>query len=165
MADSDDPGNGDGVRGGLLPLLVALALVTVCAVAGAAGLAWIESGKKTDEKTAAAGCTPEQKEQAELDDKISTVIDLPSIVTNLAGEDAPWLRMDASVVVPLATAKKQELAGELSQDFLSYVRSLSASDLAGGTNLYLLKRDLKEIARTRTSDASLDVLIRTLVVE
>lgn len=165
MADNEGAGKGDGAGGGLVPLILALAIVTFCAVAGAAGIAWLESGGKNDEKAAAAGCTPEQKEQAELDDKISTVVDLPSIVTNLAGDDAPWLRMDTSVVVPLATAKKQELAAELSQDFLSYVRSLPASDLSGGTNLYLLKRDLKEIARTRTSDASLDVLIRTLVIE
>ena len=164
MADGNDAENSGGNGGGLMPLIVAVGIVTVCAVAGAAGLAWLEAGKN-NETSAAATCTPEQMEQAELDDSVSTVVDLPSIVTNLSGEDAPWLRMDASVVVPLATAKKEELATQLSQDFMSYVRSLTASELSGGTNLYLLKRDLKEIARTRTADASLDVLIRTLVVE
>ena len=164
MAQEADKGEAEE-RGGLLATIVPFVVVTVIAAGAAAGGAWFESGRQNAEAKAAASCGPAEKQVAELGDSVTSVLDLPSIVTNLAGEDAPWLRLDVSVVVPNTTPQKDQLAAELSHDFLGYVRSLQASELAGGTNLYLLKNDLTELAKARTSDATLDVLIRTFVIE
>ncbi len=163
---AQEAGSGEGEeRSGVLSIIIPIIAVTVIAAGAAAAGAWFEAGRQKAETHAAASCGPVDKQVAELGDSVTSVLDLPSIVTNLAGEDAPWLRLDVSVVVPNSTPQKEQLAAELSHDFLGYVRSLQVSELSGGTNLYLLKSDLTELAKVRTSNASLDVLIRTFVIE
>lgn len=157
--------NNSDAKSGIVPVVIALAAVTVIAAGAATAVAWFDAGRRKAEVAAAASCGPEDKQLAELGDAVSTVLDLPSIVTNLAGEDEQWLRLDVSVVVPKSVVQKEQLTAELAQDFLGYVRSLAAGELSGGTNLYLLKKDLTELARIRTADASMDVLIRTFVIE
>lgn len=157
--------NNSDPKTGFVPVVIALAAVTVIAAGAATGAAWFDAGRRKTEGAAAATCASENKQMAELGDAVSTVLDLPSIVTNLAGDDEQWLRLDVSVVVPKPVAQKEQLTAELAQDFLGYVRSLTVGELSGGTNLHFLKKDLTELARIRTSDASLDVLIRTFVIE
>lgn len=166
MADADGPGEGaQKTSGGVLQLILAAALVTVLAAGAAVGLAWYEQSRKAAGAAQAQTCSPERTEHASLGDDVSSVVELPSIMTDLSGEGAPWVRLDVSVVLPVALAGKDVKAAELAQDFLGYVRSLRADQLSGGTNLYLLKHDLKDIARIRTAGASVDVLIRTLIIE
>jgi flagellar FliL protein len=164
MAQEDDGGEAKKSTG-ILATLIPFVAVTVIAAGAAAAGAWFEAGRQKASAVEAAKCGPATAQVGELGDAVTSVLELPSIVTNLAGEDAPWLRLDVSVVVPNSTPQKDQLAAELSQDFLGYVRSLQVSELSGGTSLYLLKNDLKELAKVRTSDASLDVLIRTFVIE
>lgn len=164
MAKADSEGKA-GQGEGMVSLMIAIAAVTIVAAGGAAAAAWFETGRQKSETAGAATCGPEERQIAQLGDQVTFVLNLPSIVTNLAGEDAPWLRLDVSVVVPNTTPQKEQLAAQLSQDFLGYVRSLNVSELSGGTNLYLLKEDLTELAKARTSEGSLDVLIRSFLIE
>lgn len=164
MAEAEGA-SADTSRRAFVPTLVAVAVVTVCAVSAASGMAWLEAVQTQKDRQAAATCSLEQKQKITLGDALTSIVELPSIVTNLEGEGAPWLRMDVSVVLPVGTPQKERLAAELSQDFLGYLRTLPVNEISGGTNFYLLKRDLRDIARSRTEEPSADVLIRTFVIE
>lgn len=145
--------------------LAFLAVTLVGVVAGGGG-AWFQARQSTRELVASApvceGATPGK---VQLSDAASTLIEIPTIITNLAGENAPWVRLEVSVVLPAGFADKTRVAAQLAQDFLGHVRTLQSMQLAGGTNLHYFREELREIARIRTSQDSLDVLIKTLVIE
>lgn len=166
MADTSVSTAEDTSEGGRGSTLVAIALVALLSVGGGLGLAWYSG--QIAEKTSAA-VPPEGSEQTvegtDQSAPATKIAELPSIMTNLSGEGAPWLRLDLSVVLPQEMPDQNTKLAELSQDFLSFVRTLRADQIAGGSNLQFLKQDLQEIARIRTSDHTVDVLIRTLIVE
>lgn len=142
-------------------------LVVTLAGAGAGGAsAWFQDRLLAREPGASAppGGTA-TLEKVQLSDAASTLIEIPTIITNLAGENAPWVRLEVSVVVPAGFADKTRVGAQLAQDFLGHVRTLKSMQLAGGTNLHYFREDLREIARIRTAQDSLDVLIKTLVIE
>ncbi|HMN38733.1 MAG TPA: flagellar basal body-associated FliL family protein [Hyphomicrobium sp.] len=146
----------------------ALTFLIVTTIGFGAGLAaaWLHApSSRADASDPKPACEPGAVEKLQFSDAASSVIEVPSIITNLAGENAPWVRLEVSIVLPRDFADKERHAAQLAQDFLGFVRTLQATQLTGGTNLQLLKEDLKEIASIRTSRASLDVLIRTLIIE
>ena len=165
MADTSLPPENasEGGRGGTL---IAFALVALLSVAGGLGLAWYaEQEAKAPADHDAGKATAKTEESAALAEPTAKIAELPSIMTNLSGEGAPWLRLDLSVVLPKEMPDQEAKLAELGQDFLSFVRTLRADQISGGSNLQFLKQDLQEIARIRTSDPTVDVLIRNLIVD
>ncbi|MEZ5899384.1 MAG: flagellar basal body-associated FliL family protein [Hyphomicrobiaceae bacterium] len=146
----------------------ALAFLAVTFVGAGAGLgsAWFHAktsptGAHVDQRACETGAS----EKFQLSDAASVVLEIPSIITNLRGENAPWVRLEVSVILPVGFSDKGRYGAQLAQDFLGYMRTLEAAQLVGGTNLQFLKEDLKEIASIRTEQPGTDVLIRTLVIE
>ena len=145
---------------------LAILVVTLAGVSAGGASAWFQVRHLNLEPGVSAppGETA-TLEKVRLSDAASTLIEIPTIITNLAGENAPWVRLEVSVVVPAGFADKTRVGAQLAQDFLGHVRTLQSMQLAGGTNLHYFREDLREIARIRTAQDSLDVLIRTLVIE
>jgi len=150
----------------ILQSALAILVVTLAGVGAGGGSAWFQARHLTSELGASAQpCDATTLEKFQLSDAASTLIEIPTIITNLAGDNAPWVRLEVSVVVPAGFADKTRVAAQLAQDFLGHVRTLKSMQLAGGTNLHYFREDLREIARIRTAQDSLDVLIKTLVIE
>ncbi|MDX2308825.1 MAG: flagellar basal body-associated FliL family protein [Hyphomicrobium sp.] len=162
-----DPSDKTSVKshGSIVPFVAACLIVSLAGLVAGALLPWFDRAGVAGQTQVEASCGSDASATAGLAGTVSSIVELPSVVTNLAGDGAPWVRLDASIVLPDAFADKSRVAAELAQDFMGYARTLKAGQLVGGSGLYLLKQDLKDIARMRTSGASMDVLIRTLIVE
>ena len=91
------------------------------------------------------------------------LVDLPSIITNLAAPEDVWVRMELSLVYdgPQPDATTQAIH----QDLLAYVRTLKMYQVEGASGYQHLKADLQERAAIRSDGHAKDVLIRTLLFE
>ncbi len=117
----------------MVSTLVALAVVTLMSIAAGAGLAWYGAGHESaDPKPVKAADHTEQPQAEAASQPQTRVAELSSIMTNLSGEGAPWLRLDLSVVIPKDMTDQEAILAQISQDILSFVRTLRADQIAGG---------------------------------
>jgi flagellar basal body-associated protein FliL len=166
MAQADDTETQEKGGSSFVPTLIALVIVSLISAGVGVGIAWYKasvaqpprSHAQAEEASEGGGTATEME-------PTKKIVEIPSIMTNLSGEAAPWLRLDLSVVLPVAMPDQEVKLAELSDDFLSFLRTLTVEQISGGSNLQFLKQDLKEIARIRTSDAQVDILIRSLIIE
>lgn len=91
---------------------------------------------------------------------------LAPIVTNLKAPADTWVRLEASI---LFDAKNSEgvdaLAGDLTEDMLGFLRTVSAQQLEGASGLQHLREDLSERVAIRSQGQVRDIVIETLVVQ
>lgn len=91
---------------------------------------------------------------------------LGAIVTNLAGPGNLWIRLEASIVLTKGSLTNPDVAiGEVRQDLLAYLRTLTVSQIEGPSGLLHLREDLTERVRLRTEGKVHDFFIETLVVQ
>jgi len=96
----------------------------------------------------------------------STVYDLPPIVTNLGSPQETWIRLEGSIIFdPRKLPHPEALAGEIGDDILAYLRTVTLKELEGPIGLQNVREDLKERAATRTGGMVREFVIRTLVVQ
>lgn len=91
---------------------------------------------------------------------------LKPMVTNLASPGV-WVRLEAAIVTDgaIAAADLDQLAGEITTDSLSYLRTLSVADIAGAEGLRNLRDDLGERAAVRSGRRVREFIVETLVVQ
>ena len=158
-----------GKLGTLMPTIGAVALLSVIAIGGGAGMGLLLGGG--EEKPApAAGAetqapTPLAK-PAESDPRGPTVVlKLPPVVTNVSSPPKVLLRVEASIVFHEKEVEKPELlAAEIQSDMLVFLRTLELPQVEGARGLLHLREDLTERAQLR-SPAIEDLLIQSLVVQ
>ncbi len=96
---------------------------------------------------------------------ISNVRDLKPIVTNLLGPAGAWIRLEAALIVDPKTPIDEKEMSELTNDVVSYLRTLSAQQIEGAVGLRWLREDLSERIALRSAGRAREVLIQTLVVQ
>ncbi|MCA6106246.1 flagellar basal body-associated FliL family protein [Bradyrhizobium sp. CNPSo 4026] len=144
--------------------LAALLLLTVLsAVAGglaslhllSAGQRIADSQKESVEQPVATAFHPTARLR-----KISPV------VTNLAAPAGAWIRMEGSVVTDQMNEEEASLlAARLGEDIVSYLRTVSASQIEGARGLQYLREDLNERATIRSGGKVRELIIETLVIQ
>ena len=148
----------------LLPLIAGVLLLTAIGV-GAGALFGILVGKPDSpaaaskaEAAAAPGATPRPADTGNLKS-------LPPIVTNLAGAERTWIRLEASILMD-GDAKEDfsVLTAKITEDFLAFLRTVSLSQIESGSGFQYLREDLKDRARVRSSKVR-DLIVLTFVVE
>jgi flagellar FliL protein len=96
----------------------------------------------------------------------STVVDLPPIVTNLGAPQDTWVRLEGSIVFdPKTLPHPEAVAGEIGDDVLAYLRTVSLHQLEGPIGLESIRQDLNERAATRSGGKVRAFVIKTLVVQ
>jgi flagellar FliL protein len=96
----------------------------------------------------------------------STVVDLPPIVTNLGAPQDTWVRLEGSIVFdPKTLPHPEAVAGEIGDDVLAYLRTVSLHQLEGPIGLENIRQDLNERAATRSGGKVRAFVIKTLVVQ
>ena len=96
----------------------------------------------------------------------STLYDLPPVITNLGSPQDTWVRFEGSIVFdPKTLPHPEAVAGEIGDDFLAYLRTVSLKQLEGPIGLQNIREDLKERAATRSGGRVRELVIRTLVVQ
>ncbi len=96
----------------------------------------------------------------------ATIVDLPPIVTNLGAPQDTWVRLEGSIIFdPKTLAHPEAVAGQIGDDVLAYLRTVSLHQLEGPIGLENIRQDLNERAATRSGGKVRAFLIRTLVVQ
>ena len=94
------------------------------------------------------------------------VVGLDPILVTLAGPQKSWARVELSVVIE--TVEKEDLAPLLkvmSEDLMSFLRTVPLSHVESAVGVEYLREDLSEIARMRSKGRARGVVLRSLVVE
>jgi flagellar protein FliL len=98
--------------------------------------------------------------------QISTIVDLPPIVTNLGAPPDTWVRLEGSIIFdPKTLSHPEAMAGQIGDDVLAYLRTVSLHQLEGPIGLENIRQDLSERAATRSGGKVREFVIRTLVVQ
>lgn len=162
-----DKTSGDKKQGGSDMKGLVIALVILTALAGGGG--WFAGAKlglfsaaPTGGMNAAGKTSVAQEHSLAGHD---SVIVLQPITTNLANPATTWVRLEASLVAKSDEKISPELAAEISNDFLAYIRTLSFPMLKGPTGLMYLREDLRDRAKVRSKGKITHVIISGLVVE
>ncbi len=96
----------------------------------------------------------------------STIVDLPPIVTNLGAPQDTWIRLEGSIIFdPKTLPHPEAVAGQIGDDVLAYLRTVSLHQLEGPIELENIRQDLNERAATRSGGKVHAFVIRTLVVQ
>jgi flagellar protein FliL len=96
----------------------------------------------------------------------STIVDLPPIVTNLGTPQDTWIRLEGSIIFdPKTLPHPEAVAGQIGDDVLAYLRTVSLHQLEGPIGLENIRQDLNERAATRSGGKVHAFVIRTLVVQ
>ena len=96
----------------------------------------------------------------------STIVDLQPIVTNLGAPQDTWVRLEGSIIFdPKTLPHPEAVAGQIGDDVLAYLRTVSLHQLEGPIGLENIRQDLNERAATRSGGKVHAFVIRTLVVQ
>jgi flagellar protein FliL len=116
--------------------------------------------------TPAADDKPARSAASEPPAQPSTIVDLPPIVTNLGAPQDIWVRLEGSIIFdPKTLPHPEAVAGQIGDDVLAYLRTLSLHQLEGPIGLENIRQDLNERAATRSGGKVHAFVIRTLVVQ
>ena len=149
----------------MVKLVAALLLLTVAA-AGLGGGLGIELAKQVEDAV-------RQKDSAEEKPAVEPRYSGPThlkplapILTNLAAPRDVWIRVESSIVFDdEAIAADDVLAGEIADDILRYLRTVSLSQIEGPSGMQHLREDLTERARIRSQGRVKELVVQTLVVQ
>ena len=160
------PSDSPPSKKGSLKWLLTLVLLTLLSVAtgGGFGLFMMDSiEKRVEAKYKAAA------------EKVATaspyagdvgVQKMAAVVTNMVSSESYWVRMEASIIYKKdADINPEAMAAETRQDVLTYLRTLSATQIQGPSGLLHLREDLNERARLRSKGVIREFVIESLVVQ
>src|SRR5699024_3416025 len=83
----------------------------------------------------------------------ANLYEVPPIVTNLAAPPDVWVRVEASIIVDGAgIANPDVLTGEIAEDMLGYLRTVSLAQIEGPSGLLHLREDLTDRVAIRSDD-------------
>jgi flagellar protein FliL len=142
-------------RGSLIEMTIVIGL----AVCGGAAFEALRPGPASGPDKAAEASASAPVETA-------AVVDLPPIVTNLGAPQDTWVRLEGSIIFdPKSLAHPDAVAGQIGDDVLAYLRTVSLRQLEGPIGLENIRQDLNERAATRSGGKVRAFVIRTLVVQ
>jgi flagellar protein FliL len=139
--------------------LIEMAIVIGLAVCGGAAFEALRP-------TPASGPDKAAEAPASAPVEPATIADLPPIVTNLGAPQDTWVRLEGSIIFdPKSLAHPEAVAGQIGDDVLAYLRTVSLRQLEGPIGLENIRQDLNERAATRSGGKVRAFVIRTLVVQ
>ena len=156
---------GGGRRGSMLQSVGAFAVLTLVAAGSGTLLGFhlvgsVEDAMKNKPAEEAAPL-PEARYATG-----SSILKVPPVIANLASPQDVWVRVEASIVVADAEISSPEvLAGQIAEDILAYLRTVSLEQIEGPSGLLNLKEDLNDRVAIRSDDQVRELIIETLVVQ
>ncbi len=97
--------------------------------------------------------------------KPSEVRPLATIVTNLREPSTLYVRMEAVVVLEPNTPDSAALAAKIGDDLVSYLRTVSISELDGPTGFQYLREDLKKRSVQLGGGKVRDLYLQSFVIQ
>ncbi len=94
------------------------------------------------------------------------VRELPPIVTNLAAPSGIRVRLQVSLVYAKKDVENPALLmGQVSDDLVAFLKTLTLTQIEGASGLQSLREDLNERAAVRSQGKVRELVIETLVVQ
>jgi flagellar FliL protein len=96
----------------------------------------------------------------------TSLLKVPAVVANLASPEDVWVRLEASIVIADEEIDGPDvLAGEIAEDILAYLRTVSLEQIEGPSGLLNLHEDLNDRVAIRSHDQVRELIVETLVVQ
>lgn len=146
-----------------------VAMLILTAVGGAAGgLLGLELSAKIGKPVSDGG-----KAQAGADENASQrsydgarLKSLAPVVTNLASPGRAWIRLESTLVLEAGQSGGEDvLAGQISEDLVAFLRTVSLAQIEGPSGFQHLREDLNDRVRIRGGGKIRELLIETLIIE
>lgn len=167
MIDEDQPLQSARPASAAPSLFVWLAVVaalTLCAVGAGAGLGIVLQSSVP--KEARTPVKPLGEPDGAIYGGDIAVQEVPPIVTNLAGPEGSWVRLQVSIVFDRkALPKPAAAAAEIGQDILGFMRTLTPAQISGASGLQHLREDLTERAAIRSGGLVRELILQSVVVQ
>jgi flagellar FliL protein len=147
-------------KGSLKGSLIELAIVVALGACAGAAFEALRAGAppRADGRAESSASAPPPQP--------STIVDLPPIVTNLGAPQDTWVRLEGSIIFdPRTMPHPEAVAGQIGDDILAYLRTVSLRQLEGPIGLENIREDLSERAAIRSDGKVRGFVIRTLVVQ
>ncbi len=144
-----------GSRGGILGTVIG----TLAAIAG--GFAFGSFGVKSASPAAEAAAPPAKAPLV----KPNEVRPLAPIVTNLREPSTLYVRLEAVVVLEPNTPDSAVIAAKIGDDLVSYLRTVSLSELEGPTGFQYLREDLKKRSLQLGAGKVKDLFLQSFVIQ
>ncbi|TCT07926.1 flagellar basal body-associated FliL family protein [Aquabacter spiritensis] len=148
-------------------LFLALAILTLLAAATGGGIGVQLASTVKQVVVDQAKAAPAQIEAPQLRYSGDLILEpLKPVLANLAAPASTWVRIEGAIVFKNgALPNPQVAAAEIREDILTYVRTLTLSQLEGPSALQNLREDMTERAKLRTEGKLTELIIETLVVQ
>ncbi|GAB5375470.1 MAG: flagellar basal body-associated FliL family protein [Acuticoccus sp.] len=164
-AATPKPAAGTG-KGGMMGLIVALAVSTALGAGGGAVLAMNQVDAIANVERKKANEVPDKVDDALAWRAETSVIDLEPVIANLAAPQDMWIRLEMAVVFDeKKVSDVARLEAEITGDVLEFVRTVEASELRGASGLNHLRDDLNERIRFKTAGAVEELIIEAMVLQ
>ncbi|MCG7392047.1 flagellar basal body-associated FliL family protein [Microvirga sp. ACRRW] len=158
--------SGQATKEGTKALLLTLGLLTLLSalIGGGFGLSIVSNiEKRIEEKYSAV---PHKPVEASAYTGDITIRKLAAVVTNLAGSETDWIRLEASLVYKGGIEFNPELlVAEARQDILAYLRTVTLAQIQGPSGLLHVREDLNERVKIRSNGLVQELVLETLVVQ
>jgi flagellar FliL protein len=152
-------------RASLLILIAAMAALTALG-AGSGGLLGLHLRGKMESKVEAkaeAAAGPEVKGAYPAGVGLRP---LTPVVTNLAGPEHTWIRLEAALVMEGDQSPEAKmLAAQVAEDIVAFLRTVPLSQVQGASGFQHLREDLKDRVRVRSDGKVQDLVIQALIIE
>jgi flagellar FliL protein len=152
-------------RASLLILIAAMAALTALG-AGSGGLLGLHLRGKMESKVEAkaeVAAGPEVKGTYPAGMGLRS---LTPVVTNLAGPEHTWIRLEAALVMEGdQSAEAKMLAAQIAEDIVAFLRTVPLSQVQGPSGFQHLREDLKDRVRVRSDGKVQDLVIQALIIE
>jgi flagellar FliL protein len=94
------------------------------------------------------------------------IVELPAIITNLSIPSDTWVRFEGAIVVDSGLESDvQALIGEMNNDIIAYLRTLTLAQIEGPSGFQILRQALNERVAIRSKGKVNELVIRTMVVQ
>jgi len=90
---------------------------------------------------------------------------LAPIVTNLAGPDETWIRIEASLVFNEVPDDVDALTARITEDIVAFLRTVKVGHIEGPIGFQHLSEDLNDRVRARSDGGVREIIIQGLIVE
>ncbi len=152
----------------MIKFLLAVVVLTLLA-AGGGGFLGLQIFNTV--QVPAAGAAP-AKPQAEASAHAPpysgdiAVRELQPMLANLMSPDNAWVRVQAAVIfMKKDVPEPDQLAAQITDDLLAYLKTLTAAQLQGASGLQHLREDFNDRAAVRSDGKVREVVIETIVVQ
>jgi flagellar FliL protein len=149
----------------ILVVIAAVATLTLLGI-GSGGLLGLHLRAKLD---SAAESKAESAAQPQIKSPYPAGMGLKPlspIVTNLAGPERTWIRLEGALVMEGdQSAEAKMLAAQIAEDIVAFLRTVPLAQVQGASGFQHLREDLNDRVRVRSGGKVHDLVIQALIIE